>query len=548
MKLKVILFVLSLLVIFAFYSENANAYYQTAPATNCYYGASCLTEIPPPYTDNPEEQCPAFFATYLNGYPTCTYGPICCGSDTYCTAIFAGSIYPVPGTCTSETCKYKNQQDCTGGRICGSSGCVCPTEKPVWDASSTKCVECLSDPDCKDPARPICDVPNRICRAPIICECGDKTRCGSCSSATVGQYCEDVGGVGVLKPSLKCPLCQKYNYAGEATGTGSHPKAPEVCYDTVVNGKFTNYVVEGCKSSGSVNEQVCEDTNNNGQPDKCVSSPTVCSSSDSCFTQTYAVDLITGGGTQNLNFGYCGNSPIPKSESNALPAPCGGNPVCGSVCAGQCVPGEPPKKYDASCNKVDACSQCGCPPSTYVPGSYSACGTTVQSTGSQIACNNVPASPSFGTCSYSSPPGAAGEIPDCPVNSPPGEYNKTYTVKGIFLLSGNSGGTFSGYNFTGSAWQANAQIASGASVASYSSPAIFFNNSEYYLISGKGDGTFSGFNWTETGWASAPAIASGLTDVGDNSKPSIFYMDGNWNIIAGNAIGQFSGFTFTGSS
>lgn len=334
MKLKVVLFAFSLLAVFYFSSENVTALYGSF--SQCYYpGSACSLAG---YSTPPEVYCPAFYATYTKGYPTCTYGPLCCGSDAYCTAIFANNPDVTPSSCTPETCKYKNQQDCTGGRICSPTGCVCPTDKPVWDASSTKCVECLSDPDCKDPARPICDVPNRICRTPIICECGDKTRCGSCSSATVGQFCEDVGGVGVLKPSLKCPLCQKYDYTGRATGADSHPKSMEVCYDTVLNGKFTKYYVENCKSSGSVNEQVCEDTDNNGQTDKCVSAPVTCGSTDSCFKQSYPVDLVSGG-KQTLDFGYCGDGPpsTPKTEPNN-PGPCGGNPVCGSVCAGECVP------------------------------------------------------------------------------------------------------------------------------------------------------------------------------------------------------------------
>ncbi|VVB60742.1 Uncharacterised protein [uncultured archaeon] len=253
----------------------------------------------------------------------------------------------------------------------------------------------------------------------------------------------------------------------------------------------------------------------------------MCDATDSCFRKTYNVDLITGGGKQNLDFGYCGDTPFPKSEPNALPGPCGGLPVCGSVCAGQCVPGEPPYKYDASCNKVDACSQCGCPPSAYPGATVSCLGT--------------------GLCGYAAPPGLPGEPPDCPTSVPDGTYTKTYDIKTLYLLSGDNTGSFSGYKYSGS-WQTDANIKSGLSAASYASPAVFFDNSDTYLITGKGDGTFAGYNWTGSGWSSLPAIVSGLPDIGDNSKPAIFYKDGSWNMLAGNKTGNYSGFTFTGSN
>ncbi|MFH1323249.1 MAG: hypothetical protein ABIH80_05420 [Methanobacteriota archaeon] len=101
-------------------------------------------------------------------------------------------------------------------------------------------------------------------------------------------------GVGVLVPSLQCPRCMKYDYTGRETGTGSHPASKEICYDGAALGSYTTYKVETCKSSGSVNELVCE-------------------------------DIDSGGG----NCPACG-------------LPCGGNPVCtGGVCSGECVPGDP---------------------------------------------------------------------------------------------------------------------------------------------------------------------------------------------------------------
>jgi len=120
-------------------------------------------------------------------------------------------------------------------------------------------------------------------------------------------------------------------------------------------------------------------------------------------------------------------------------------------------------------------------------------------------------------------------------------------MKTLYLLTGRSGGGFSGYNWSGSAWQADGKIQSGASAPSYSSPAVILNNTDTYLIVGRGDGGFAGFNWTGAGWTSYAGAAAGLTDIGDNSKPSAFYQNDRWHIIAGKADGRFSAFSLTTS-
>ncbi|MCG2723420.1 hypothetical protein L6303_01635, partial [archaeon] len=361
------------------------------------------------------------------------------------------------------------------------------------------------------------------------CTCDDKaTECGTCSKVKVGNFCKDVNGVGVLVPSLQCPLCMKYDYTGKATGTGSHPKSMEVCYDTVVGGKFTKFYAETCKSSGSINETVCVDTDSNGQTDKCVPEPIVCSGSDQCFRKSYPVNLVSGG-AQTLDFGYCDDSYPPKTELNALPGPCGLNPVCGLVCAGECVPGEPPKKYDNSCNKVDACGQCGCQPPEY-------------------KCTSITCNGGTGLCSYVSPPGLCGPVPDCLLSPPDATFDKTYSQTTLYLISGNNAGTFSGYNRTSTLWQSYSAIANAGGVTTNSAPAVFFNGGDIFMITGRGNGAFFGYNWTGASWANYNAITNGLVDIGDDSKPSLFYMNGSWNMIAGNMAGVFRGFTFDGTS
>lgn len=521
MKLKFLLFSLLFFAVFYVSSQNANALSceKDADCFGCDYckitGLFSKECAPLPNENDPS------WTPHVYTDPCQEISQTFCYQDITSDSI---DVWKGSQSCPFATGGYKH---CQGSEWMADK---CIGSKPFCfeNGEDTKCVECLSTPDCKGDNK-ICNR-NHECVDKGCSNCPDGTKCGACSASTPGQFCKDNGqGTGVLEPSVKCPLCAKYDYAGRATGTGSHPKSPEICYDTVAGGKFTKYVVETCKTSGSVNEQECEDTDANGQVDTCVSKPTVCSSGDSCFSKNYDVDLLTGGGKKSLVFGYCdsGPPPTPKSEPNELPKPCGGNPVCGEVCSGQCVPGEAPLKYTAACGKVADCAKCGCPPSDYP--------------GATVTCNA-----GTGLCSYVSPPGLPGEPPDCTLTTPDFEYNKTIVTTSTYLLSGNNLGTFSGYKWNGAQWQADS-INTGLAEASYSSPAVFFDGGNTYLVSGRGDGTFGGYSWGGAKWNINSAANSGLTNVGSNSKPSIFYMNGAWNMIAGNTNGEFSGFTYSGA-
>jgi len=64
-------------------------------------------------------------------------------------------------------------------------------------------------------------------------------------------------------------------------------------------------------------------------------------------------------------------------------------------------------------------------------------------------------------------------------------------------------------------WTSDSDIVSGlGDVGEYSTPEVFQKGSNWYLISGEIGGTFDGYNWTGSAWQSDSAIAGGLSGVG----------------------------------
>ena len=125
-----------------------------------------------------------------------------------------------------------------------------------------------------------------------------------------------------------------------------------------------------------------------------------------------------------------------------------------------------------------------------------------------------------------------------------------------YLIAGSSAGTFTGYNWTGSAWQSDTGIVSGLSQSYeyYSRPILFTKGGVHYLISGygkpgeeppAGGGTFVGYDWTGSAWQSNSVIVSGLGDIGDYSAPTVFNSD-RWYLISGKPDGTFVGFNASG--
>jgi len=123
-----------------------------------------------------------------------------------------------------------------------------------------------------------------------------------------------------------------------------------------------------------------------------------------------------------------------------------------------------------------------------------------------------------------------------------------------YLIAGEEGGGFYGFNWTGSSWQSDSGIVSGlGSVGEMSAPCVFQKDTTWYLISGEYEGVFCGFNWTGSSWQSDSGIVSGLGrvgggEVGGGSAPCVFQKDTTWYLISGEYEGGFYGFNWTGSS
>ena len=132
----------------------------------------------------------------------------------------------------------------------------------------------------------------------------------------------------------------------------------------------------------------------------------------------------------------------------------------------------------------------------------------------------------------------------------PDVFNKDGTW---YLITGEYAGIFTGFNWSGSAWQSDPAIVSGLVDfgEQHPMPTVFHKDGTWYLIAGQDDGTFKGFKWTDSEWQSDPAIVSGLgTSAGINGWPSptVFHKDGTWYIITGLRDCTFKGFKWTGSA
>ncbi len=134
---------------------------------------------------------------------------------------------------------------------------------------------------------------------------------------------------------------------------------------------------------------------------------------------------------------------------------------------------------------------------------------------------------------------------DIGANSAPEVYQKDSTWH---LISGESGGGFTGFQWNGTDWISNSSIVSGLSdVGSESTPTVYQKDSTWYLISGKYDGAFNGFQWNGTDWVSNSSVVSGLGDIGYWSTPTVYQKDTTWYLISGEDDGVFNGYQWNGT-
>jgi len=123
------------------------------------------------------------------------------------------------------------------------------------------------------------------------------------------------------------------------------------------------------------------------------------------------------------------------------------------------------------------------------------------------------------------------------------------------LISGDSDGTFFGFQWNGTSWVQNTSLISGlGDIGGYSTPSIVYNfsgNNKWTMISGEYNGVFVGFQWNGTSWVSNTSLVSGLIDVGYNAYPSLLFNfsgTSDWKLISGNDEGIFYGFQWNGTS
>jgi len=120
-----------------------------------------------------------------------------------------------------------------------------------------------------------------------------------------------------------------------------------------------------------------------------------------------------------------------------------------------------------------------------------------------------------------------------------------------YLVSGESAGNISGFNWTGSTWQSDSTFVNGLPGIGAQWDAtltIFEKDLTWYLILGKQDGNFYGYNWTGSTWQSDSTFVNGLPDIGWDADPFVFEKDATWYLISGEETGIFNGFNWTGSA
>ncbi|VVB61090.1 Uncharacterised protein [uncultured archaeon] len=285
----------------------------------CYSGISCQNG----YLLDPYKYC------MTTGFSNTPKPAPVDSSKLYCQT----DSYPfVEGYVSQDTSDPRTDTQCQEKK-CGNSG---------WSASNkpdgTPCTYNGQLSTCL----------NGLCQR-LSCECSDFTPCNSCNPS--GDYCDGSSGTGVLKvkDTKNCNLnCAKYAVkTGVGQGQGQHVNVAEICYDTPsgtdANGKtvYSNWMVDEYAGSGSqIKETSCD-------PFKCKQTTVACGGADVLEKDGLNANLPKTDPSNPITaqYAYYCDSRGTGGTGGGGSAGCS---TCGSpaVCAGQCVPGEPPYKYD----------------------------------------------------------------------------------------------------------------------------------------------------------------------------------------------------------
>ena len=215
---------------------DANNTCQACPKGSYILDDKCQP-CPEGYTNTEENasDCPVCAAGYVG--PQGDTG-VCCPEDK-----------PLWDVKNNRCVVCLSNSDCTDVKkpVCQVTAGVCqacPADKPLWDNKNNRCVQCLVNKDCVDPDKPVCQVTAGVCQAcPADKPLWDNknNRCVQCFADSdcagntpvcdvksfVCKACGEIYGGGINKPywdGQKCVECLTNNHCEEKGGNNPYCK------------------------------------------------------------------------------------------------------------------------------------------------------------------------------------------------------------------------------------------------------------------------------------------------------------------------------------
>ena len=96
------------------------------------------------------------------------------------------------------------------------------------------------------------------------------------------------------------------------------------------------------------------------------------------------------------------------------------------------------------------------------------------------------------------------------------------------------------YDWNGTSWLKTNSFSNGLPMSGMSFvPTAFMFDGSLYVVFGNTDGTFTGYIWTGSSWVLDSDVSSGLTDIGDMASPSTLEYSGKMYLVSGSFYGTF---------
>jgi len=187
---------------------------------------------------------------------------------------------PTGGTTTGGSSGAAGEAGAAGGSPCEGS---CAGAKPVCDAATNTCVECLRGSDCKDDAKAACDTATNTC-----VECVDKTTCSgatpacdvtkhSCVECTAKADCPSSAKPFCDASSESCVACLQQSDCTSATASVC---VGNTCTACTKDADCSNIAGKGVCNAGTcvqctiAKESVCSGKSCDPATDTCTKTPT----------------------------------------------------------------------------------------------------------------------------------------------------------------------------------------------------------------------------------------------------------------------------------